>query len=348
VKLAERGVEGFLRRPDPSARLVLLYGADLGLVRERAARLAATVVSDLGDPFRVAEMSAESIQRDPPRLGDEAAALALTGGRRVVWIRDAGDALADIVGDFLGDPRGDALIVVEGGELARRSRLVQVVEASNLAVAIGCYPDDSEGLERLIREALDAAGFDVDADALAYLIDRLGSDRQVSRRELEKLTVYAKGKARIDLADARACIGDSADFGIDDLVSATVEGDVDEVIRGLTRLSHEGAAAATVMRALQRHVQRLHLVQCRMAGGGTVRDAVRTLRPPVYFRLASSLEAAAPRWPTGTTRAAMVQLCDAEIRIKSTGTPDFAVLGQTATGLARLGQRFAGAPRIKI
>jgi hypothetical protein len=38
MKLASARVEGFLRRPDPEIRAVLLYGPDAGLVRERAER----------------------------------------------------------------------------------------------------------------------------------------------------------------------------------------------------------------------------------------------------------------------------------------------------------------------
>jgi len=42
MKLAAGRVEGFLRRPDPEIRAVLLYGPDAGLVRERAEALLTT------------------------------------------------------------------------------------------------------------------------------------------------------------------------------------------------------------------------------------------------------------------------------------------------------------------
>ena len=84
MKIATGQIDGFLRRPDPQIRAVLLYGPDAGLVRERADTLAKTICPELHDPFRVAELTGAVLAADPARLVDEAAQISLMGGRRVV------------------------------------------------------------------------------------------------------------------------------------------------------------------------------------------------------------------------------------------------------------------------
>ena len=93
MKLASSRISAFLQRPDPEIRTVLVYGPDDGLVRERAGLLARSVCPDLKDPFRVAELAGATLAADPARLADEAAQLSLIGGRRVVRVRGATDAL---------------------------------------------------------------------------------------------------------------------------------------------------------------------------------------------------------------------------------------------------------------
>src|SRR5689334_13955283 len=97
----------------------LVYGPDQGLVRERAATVAKSVLPDLNDPFRVAELDESTIESDPARLWDEAAALSMIGGRRVVRVRSANNGLAPTFQKFLAAPPGDALIVIEAGDLAK-------------------------------------------------------------------------------------------------------------------------------------------------------------------------------------------------------------------------------------
>src|SRR6516165_4076207 len=123
MKLAGSRIAAFLQRPDPDIRAVLIYGPDEGLVRERAAMIARTVCADLSDPFRISDLSAATLAADPARLADEAAQLSLIGGRRVVRVYGAGDTLAKLFGEFLKTVSGDALTVVEAGDLPSRSTL---------------------------------------------------------------------------------------------------------------------------------------------------------------------------------------------------------------------------------
>ena len=86
--------EAFIAKPDPALAAILIYGPDAGLVRERLNALTKAVAGGLDDPFRISDIAPEALRDDPARLGDEAAALAFTGGRRVVRIRGATDTVA--------------------------------------------------------------------------------------------------------------------------------------------------------------------------------------------------------------------------------------------------------------
>ena len=83
----------------------LVFGPDQGLVRERAERMAKTVVPDLGDAFQVSDLDEAALNGDPARLADEAAAISMLGGRRVVRVRDGliqGDGPASALHDDRG------------------------------------------------------------------------------------------------------------------------------------------------------------------------------------------------------------------------------------------------------
>ena len=56
MKVSAGRVDGFIAQPDPAVRAVLIYGPDSGLIRERSLTLSRSIVEDLNDPFRVAEL----------------------------------------------------------------------------------------------------------------------------------------------------------------------------------------------------------------------------------------------------------------------------------------------------
>ena len=336
MKLPPARLAAFLAKVDAGVRGVLVYGPDAGLVRERADRIANSICADPRDAFRVADLGAATLAADPARLHDEAASISLGGGRRVIRVRDAGDGVGSLFERFVADPPpGDSLVVVEAGELPTRSSLRRAFEASPSAAAIACYADGRRELEELAREVLGARAITISGEALHYLVDHLGGDRLASRRELEKLALFAGDRGHVDLAGARASIGDSAAVTVEDVVFAVGEGDADALERLLLRAFQEGEAPVTILRAVMRHFQRLHLTGSRIAAGESEMAAMQALRPPPFFKVQDRFKRQLGRWPVNRTVQALEILVQAELNSKRAGIPAETICREALSRLVR-------------
>src|SRR5271166_6240848 len=169
MKIQPRAFNRFAERIEAAVRAVLVYGPDGGLVRERAQALLRAVVPDGHDPFRIAELTMAAIADAPGRLFEEVAAIAFTGGRRVVRIVGATDRLSGSIAEMLTDATGDALVLIEAGELGPRSSLRQLCEESAAAAAVACYADDEDALEALIEQVVRGAKLAIEPAAVEYL-----------------------------------------------------------------------------------------------------------------------------------------------------------------------------------
>lgn len=339
MKIAARSVDSFLRAPPADCRAVLVYGPDEGLVRERCVALARTVVDDLGDPFRVCEMTGDALVSDPGRLGDEAAALSMMGGRRVVMIRGAADNTAGVFVGFLDVPVGDALVVVASGDLPPRSKLRKHFEASPHGAAVPCYADDSAMVDRLIDDGLRPFGVSVDPEARAYLVDHLGSDRGVTRSEIDKLALYAGRDGRLDMAGVSAVIGDNAASSLDDAVMAAVDGDASVLDIALERAGEADVAPVAVLRSAGGFFGRIRRVQDLVTDGATIQSAMQGLRPPVFFKARPRFEAAVKRWGRREVSEAIGLILEAEAGCKRGGAPDWLLCHRCLHQVAAMGRR---------
>ncbi len=339
MKLSGRRVDAFLARPDQAVRAVLVYGADTGLVEERIETLARSVVPDARDPFRIGRIAGPKLLADPAILGDEAAAIALGGGRRVIHIEGATEACAPVLERFLADAMGDALVLVAAESLGPRSALRRLFEETENAAALPCYMDEGEGLARVIRETLGAHKIAPDAEAVAWLAEHLGADRRVTRSELEKLALYLGQPGRLRLEDAMACVGDASALSLDDLTLAAADGDHAQAQRALDKVFAEGTQPVQALRALARHFKRLHLLAGEIASGKTVQAAIDGLKPKPYFRLADRLRAQAGRWSAERAAGALELLLAAEIDAKTTGMPAETLCSRAVMQIARAAER---------
>lgn len=274
----------FATRPDPAIKALLIYGPDTGAVNETARKIVKAVAGSLDDPFNVIRLNDNALADDPERLADEAQAISMMGGRRAVWISGAGAGFQKAVTPYLEVAQTDSLIVAEAGELAKSSKLRALFEKAGNAAAVPCYQDTKQNLHELVSKTLATHGLAIEPDAHHRLCEILGSDRLLSLGELEKLALYCAGQDSVGLDDVNAVCGDTSQHSIDDMIDAVFVGEAGMACSHLTRLTDSDIAATRVLSMTAQHVARLQVLSMAVKGGRNASVAVKSARPPVFFR----------------------------------------------------------------
>jgi len=346
MKLTGGKVDAFLRVPDPKVRVVLIFGPDEGLVRERALHLCKMAVSDLNDPFSVVELSSSDLKADPARLSDEALSISFGGGPRLVRVRQAADVCVGACKSLLeAKVSGDTLVIVDAGDLPPSSKLRKLFETSKSAVCLPCYSDDARSLPLIIRESLTTHGLSADRDALALLVQSLGSDRSVTRGELDKLALYMGEDRQVSVEHVRAAIGDSAANNVDDVIYAAAGGDPHLLESALTRVLADGTNPVQLVRACQRHFHRLHLARSYVTGGMNAHEATKALRPPVMFMRVDAFRLQLNLWSGAKLARAFNVFTQCETDCKTTGLPAEPMIGRALLTIAQAAKTSRSAAR---
>lgn len=337
MKLTFRQIEPFVAKPDPAARVILIYGPDSGLVKERAALIGKTVVADLNDPFNVAVLTPDQIVDDPARLSDEANAISMMGGDRLVRVEDASDKIVTFIKTYLEAPSKHTLVLLIAGELGKNSKLRDLCERSKAAAALPCYVDDVRDLGRIIRQALQDGGHGIEPEAVQWLAANISGDRAKVRSELEKLAIY-KGaeKGPITVADAMAACGAAGAQSFDDLVYGVAGRNTEAALKAYATLTAEGVPFVAVLRALQNHFRRLHRVKSEQAAGQNLTDALKVLQPPLFFKVEDSFKAQLQSWPLVSLDRILTRLLELEAQCKQTAMPVDTLCAQAILGISRI------------
>src|SRR3982074_1184383 len=222
VALRGRDIDAFLSKPDPARPIILLYGPDAGLVRERADALLASAGDDPTAPFSYVRLDGDELAAEPSRLVEEAMTIPMFGGRRAIRVRAGSRSFAGGVDTLAELTLKDCRIVIEAGELRPESPLRKACERAKTAVAIGCYPDGERDLAKLIDDELRVSNLRIAPDARAALMALLGGDRQASRNELRKLALYAHGEREVTLEDVTAGVADASELKVGPIVAGGV------------------------------------------------------------------------------------------------------------------------------
>ena len=315
--VSSASADGFIERLPKGMLFFLAHGTDEGLAHERARAIVKKFLGPDADPLALTRLEGDAVARRPTDLADEAYAVSMFGGARVLWIDAEGRDLTPALEPLIERPPVDCAIVVKAGQLKKGHALRVAFERAANAASIECYSDEAKALAALIEAAVGEAGMTIDPDAKAALADELGADRQTSRAEIGKLVLYARGQARIGLDDVRAIVSDAAPSPLDALVDSAMAGDFANAAESAGRYFGDGGDAEPLIARLVQRLTLIHRVRLEMEAGRPFDAACQALfvrLPPEARRALAraaerwSSEAIAERLPSVRALAARVRL----------------------------------------
>lgn len=332
-------VDAVLSRIDPLRPVILLFGPDSGLVRERAQAYLRRAQAGSDDPFGLIRLDGDELAGNPVRLIEEASTVALFGGRRVISLRTGAKNIVPALEPVLAAPPSDAIIVIEAGDLKRGAPLRALGESSPSVAAIACYADTDRDISRLIDTMVAEAGVSIERDARADLMALLGGDRLASRGEIAKLILYATGDTRITGAHIRAIVGDASNLALDDIADAALSGNGREAASTFAKAMGEGIRPDAVLGATARAAQALHVLRLNVESGGSVERAIDSARPAIHFRRKPLVEAALRNWTAARLATAFVTLDDALLAARRNAALAPAIAERALLSLASAARR---------
>ncbi len=337
MKAKAADIAAYVKKLPDHIRVVVIFGRDEGLVRERCALIGKQIAPDLSDPFQVARPSIEDVKNTPSILLDEISAISMMGGRRLVRLEGAGNESTEAVKLVLAGSQGDGLLVISAGDLTPSSSLRKLAEKEKAAVAMACYVDNARDLIGLIQTTMQQAGLTIDQDASGFLRENLGGDRMVSRSELDKLILYKVGdeNKKVTLEDAKACVGDTSALGLNQIAEAITAGRMVDLEKLLERAWTARESAVAILRVLTGRLMRMHLARGYMDTGMNAANAVSKLRPPVFFAEKDKFTAEISRWNSLKLGRALEICMTAELDCKTTGNPADVICARALLSIAK-------------
>lgn len=330
--LKAREVARFLARPDLDEGIFLVYGPDGGLVRETGQRLIRHLSGEDPGSANITVFDGPELAADPSQLLVEARSASLFGGKRIIRVRSAGKALVVPLTELRDDPAGTA-IVLEADNLPPRDALRALVEAAKLGRALPCYPDSDETLAALMRDTFNKAGIRADSDVVPTLRDILGNDREITRRELEKLVLYAATSKVLTREDVLLLCADNGALAIDAILDATGGGHAERLEMALSRALAAAINPQQLLAMLTNHFASLRRWRTEVDAGKSPRAVLDGLRPKPHFSRLSALEQQLRLWTDPALAAAADRLLKAVAETRRRPALAEAVLRRTTLAL---------------
>lgn len=307
---------------DPSPpRLFLFHGPDESASRALVAKVAAT----LGPEVERIDLSGQEVKGDPARLADEAAALSMFGGARLIVIDRATDDVATAAANVLALPGASSPVVLLAGELKKSSALLKLAEADPKTASVASYPVNEREGEALVEELARALGLRPAPGVPARIAADGAGSRGVIQSELEKYALYLdatpEAPKQLDHEAIEAIGADAGEGDLSRLLAAVCGGDPDRAEAELARLRAEGKDGVQLIRAALRRLTTVARLRAEMERGKSPGAVMASAGRTIFWKEQGSIEAELGRWRPPALSRAIARLIEAERDVMLSGGP---------------------------
>ena len=185
----------------------LIYGPDKGKVKENANNIIKKLQSDYS--FGNVKVLNEDIEKNT--LLDLIFQKDIFSDKSIIKIDLDLVKSIKLDRDFFSSliSKTNNILLLEAGSLNKNDPMVKVFSIEKKLICIPCYHDSLNDLKDTIREYCREFNLTIDTDSFNYLSNKLGSDKQLTKQEIKKLSIYGKGKS-VSYNDVLNSIGDSS------------------------------------------------------------------------------------------------------------------------------------------
>lgn len=334
MKASKATISRAVDQPAKDVRFYLFHGPDEAQSRALAARL----TGSLGATKLL--LASSTVKADPASLADEAAALSLFGGKRVVWIEPATKDIEEGVQALLGGPPTESPVVaIAPDSLPKTSPLLKLAESSPLSLAFAAYAPEGQDAERMVIDVGRRFGLKISPPVAARVADSAGNDQAIVAQELEKLALYIDASPHAPKELEHGAIddigADSADRDFQRLADLALGGDLDELAAELARLPAGGSEAIPVIRSLQRRLLMLAPARARVERGERVDAVMTSLGKSLFWKDKAKVQRMLSKWGAADLATVADRAGKLERSLMFTAAPDREALGEELLAIAR-------------
>ena len=333
MKASKASIGRSVDQPASSIRFYLFHGPDDAQSRALATRL----LEALGATKFL--MASGAVKSDPASLADEASAMSLFGGKRVIWIEPATKDIEEAVAALLEGPHGESPVVAIAGALTKASALLKLAESSREALAFAAYAPEGQDAERMVIDVGRRFGLKISPPVAARLADSSGNDQAIVAQELQKLALYIDASPHSPKELDHAAIDDvgaeSAEGDFLRLADLALSGEINELSDELARMPAGGSEAIPVVRSLQRRLLMLAPARVRVERGEGVDAVMTSLGRALFWKDKAKVQRMLSKWSAEDLATAADRAGKLERSLMFTAAPDREALGEELLAIAR-------------
>ncbi len=256
--------------------ILLLHGKNEGLKNEAVSRI-------LKDLIITSNYEEREILDNITDFLEGISSNSLFENKRIITIKRATDKILKII-EEVSARNLDDIIILNSGNLEKKSKLRSYFEKDKQKISIAFYPDNEQTLSRLCLNYLKEKNIPISQANVNLIVNRCGGDRGVLFNELNKIELFSKKGKKLNLENITKLINLSEDHSVSELIDNCLAKNQKKTINILNENNYNNEDCILIIRVLLNKAKKILKLSSEFKKNNNIDLTISSAKPPIFWK----------------------------------------------------------------
>ena len=163
----------------------------------------------------------------------------------------------------------------------------------------------------------------------------------IIKNELEKILLsLSKDDRKLDIEKIRYILHDSAHTNFQQINNSILFGNIEKGSKSLEKLFNLGTNPVAILKSFNNYIMRIRLTQVELSKGKQFDEAIKVLKPPVFWKEKSDFKRHCLMWPANVIENIINEVLSSEIKCMTNNIIAREQCEKTLFGISSAAKRF--------
>jgi len=290
-------------------KMILLYGKNEGFKNEAINLI-------LKPKENISKYDEKEILDNPEIIFNTILSKSLFEKDKSIIIKGGTDKILKIIEEINEKKIEDVTIIINSGNLEKKSKLRSFFEKSKVHICIAFYPDDTQTLIKLTQTFLREKKISLSPSNINLIIEKCNEDRGNLVNQLKKIEYYNKNGKKIDTTIIKKLVNLSENHSVIELIDNCLAKNKNKLITILNENNFTKEDCITITRALLNKSKKILKLTKEYEINNNINLTISSAKPPIFWKDKEITKQQIYKWSPKNISQLIYKLSELELIIK--------------------------------
>ena len=236
--------------------------------------------------------------------------------KKIIIISRVSDKIVALIKDLLDRGANDTIIILNSGNLEKKSKLRAFFEKDNQLVCIPFYKDELRTLSQIANNFFKEKKISISQEIINLIVDKCNGDRKNLITELDKLSMYLLNKDKINIEEVIKLTNLYEDYGVSELADNCLAKNLKKTIKIVNENNFNVDDSVLIIRTLLIKTKRILEIKKNQNQNINIDQIISSYKPPIFWKDKEIVKSQVSKWKLSDAENLVEKIYNLELSVK--------------------------------